>query len=99
MEETLRQSEERFALAVHGSNDGIWDHDMINNTLYWSPRLFELYGFDPNELDSNFDKFESRIHPDDEKEVKAAIEAHLKDRVPYDVEQRALTQSGEYRWF
>lgn len=70
IEEILRQSEERFALAVRYSNDGIWDHNMVNNTLYWSPRLFELYGFDPNEPDSSFDKYESRIHPDDEAQVK-----------------------------
>jgi PAS domain S-box-containing protein len=98
-EEALRQSDERFALAVRGSNDGIWDHDMANNTLYWSPHMFELYGLDPDELDVSFDKFESRLHSDDEEQVKAAIAAHLKDRVPYDVEHRGRIKSGEYRWF
>ncbi len=99
IEQALRQSEERFALAVQGSNDGIWDWDIVNNTLYWSPRLIELHGYDSNELDGSFDKFESTVHPDDEERINTAIEAHLKNRVPYDVEERGRTKSGEYRWF
>lgn len=97
--EALRVSEERFALAVQGSNDGIWDWDITNNTLYWSPRLKELLGYANVELEVDFDTFDSLLHPDDKELVAAAIEAHLKHRVPYDVEQRLRTKSGEYRWF
>jgi PAS domain S-box-containing protein len=95
----LRVSEERFALAVQGANDGIWDWDIKNNTLYWSPRMKELLGYADGELDVDFDTFESHLHPDDRERVGAVIEAHLKDRVTYDVEQRLRTKSGEYRWF
>jgi PAS domain S-box-containing protein len=98
-EEALRVSEERFALAVQGSNEGIWDWDIKNNTLYWSPRFKELLGYADDELDVDFDTFESHLHPDDRERMGAAIEAHLKDRGPYNVEQRLRTKSGEYRWF
>ncbi len=98
-EEALRTSEERFALAVRGSHDGLWDWDMLNNTLYWSPRLKELLGYADDELDVDFEIFETHLHPDDKEHTGAAIEAHLKDRVPYDVEERLLTKSGKYRWF
>jgi PAS domain S-box-containing protein len=98
-EEALRASEERFALAVQGTNDGMWDWDIQNNSLYWSPRMKELLGYADDELDVDFETFESRLHPDDKERMKTAIEAHLKDRAPYDVEQRLRTQSGEYRWF
>jgi PAS domain S-box-containing protein len=98
-EEALRASEERFTLAVRGSNDGVWDWDIQNNTLYWSPRLKELLGYADDELDIDFDTFDSLLHPDDKEHIGAAIEAHLKDRVPYDVEERQRTKSGEYRWF
>jgi PAS domain S-box-containing protein len=97
--EALRVSEERFALAVQGANDGIWDWDIKNNTLYWSPRMKELLGYADDELDVDFDTFESHLHPDDRERTGAVIEAHLKDRVTYDVEQRLRTKSGEYRWF
>jgi PAS domain S-box-containing protein len=98
-EEALRVSEERFALAVQGSNDGIWDWDIQNNSLYWSPRLKELLGYTDDELDVDFDTFNLLLHPDDKERTGAAIEAHLKDRGLYDVEQRLRTKSGEYRWF
>ncbi len=98
-EEALRISEERFALAVRGSNDGLWDWDILNDSLYWSPRLKELLGYAEDELDVDFSTFESHLHPDDRGRTKAAIEAHLKDRGLYDVEQRLRTKSGEYRCF
>ncbi|MGA9349936.1 MAG: PAS domain S-box protein [Anaerolineae bacterium] len=98
-EEALRVSEERFALAVQGANDGIWDWDIQNNSLYWSPRMKELLGYAVDELDIDFDTFDSLLHPDDREHTAAAIEAHLKKRGLYDVEQRLRTKSGEYHWF
>jgi PAS domain S-box-containing protein len=98
-EEALRVSEERFALAVQGANDGIWDWDIQNNSLYWSPRLKELLGYADDELDVDFETFELHLHPDDSEHTGAAIEAHLKDQVTYDVEERLRTKSGQYRWF
>jgi PAS domain S-box-containing protein len=97
-EEALRVSEERFALAMQGSNDGLYDWDIVNNTLYWSPRLKEILGYADDELDVDFDTFEALLHPDDREHTNAAIEAHLKNREPFDVEQRLLAKSGEYVW-
>ncbi|MFN8453489.1 MAG: PAS domain S-box protein [Anaerolineae bacterium] len=99
IEEALQVSRERLTLALEGTQDGIWDWDIVKGTLYWSPRFMELLGYDPDDLDESFNKFESRLHPDDEERVNAAIAAHLKDRVPYNVEERLRTKSGEYRWF
>ncbi|MGA9349937.1 MAG: diguanylate cyclase, partial [Anaerolineae bacterium] len=98
-EEALRVSEERFALAVQGSSDGLFDWDIQNHTLYWSPRLKEMLGYADDELDVDFDTLTSHLHPDDKEHTNAAIESHLKDRVPFNVEQRLRTKSGEYRWF
>jgi diguanylate cyclase (GGDEF)-like protein/PAS domain S-box-containing protein len=99
LEEALRVSEERFALAVQGSNDGIYDWDIANNTLYWSPRLKEMLGYADDELDIDFETFETLLHPNDREPTAAAIESHLRDRRPFNVEQRLRTKSGEYRWF
>lgn len=96
-EEALRVSQERFALAVAGTQDGIWDWDIKNNTLYWSPRLKEMLGYNPDEFEINFDIFSSLLHPED-RATNAALEAHLKQRTPYDIEQRLLAKSGEYVW-
>ena len=98
-EESLRASEERFALAVRGSNDGIWDWDMQNNTLYWSPRMKDLLGYADDEIDVNYDTFESHLHPEDRDRTLTILEAHLRDRAQYNVEHRLRTKSGDYRWF
>jgi len=97
--EALQVSEERFTLAMQGSNDGLWDWDIANDSLYWSPRFKELLGYADDELDVDFDVFETHLHPDDSEHTGVAIEAHLEDGGPYDVEQRLLTKSGDYRWF
>ena len=97
--EALRVSEERFDLAVQGSEAGLWDWDIPDNSLYWSPRFKELLGYADDELEVDFHTFESHLHPDDKEHTEAAIEDHLKDRGRYDVEQRLRTKSGEYRWF
>ncbi len=98
-EETLRASEERYALAVRGTSDGLWDRDILTNTEYWSPRFRELVGYHESELRSTFESFVSLLHPDDVDRVTLAIRAHLERRDPYDIEYRLRTKSGTYRWF
>jgi PAS domain S-box-containing protein/putative nucleotidyltransferase with HDIG domain len=97
--DALQVSEERFALAVQGANDGIWDWDIQKNSLYWSPRVKELLGYAEDELDITFDTLDSTLHPDDRDQTKSTIEARLKDGGLYRVDHRLRTKSGEYRWF
>ena len=98
-EEALRKSEERFDLAVAGSNDGLWDWDVRTNEVYYAPRFKELLGFRDDEFANTFAAFETALHPDDRQETLDLVQRHLQDRDPYDVEYRLLTESGEYRWF
>src|SRR5262249_14339964 len=98
-EEALRQSEERFALAVRGSNDGLWDWNILTNEVYYSPRFKELLGYGESEVEHELSSFESRFHPDDHDWVWQRVWDHVERRVPYDVEYRLRTKFGEYRWF
>jgi len=97
--DALQVSKERFALAVQGANDGIWDWDIQKESLYWSPRMKQLLGYADDELDPEFEMLDSLLHPNDREHTKAAIEASLKDGRLYDVDQQMRTKSGEYRWF
>ena len=98
-EEALRKSEERFDLAVRGSNDGIWDWNIRTNEIYHSPRVRELLRYGPDEYPDLLKSFESHLHPDDVARTWAAIHAHLDTRAPYDIEYRLRTKDGQYRWF
>jgi PAS domain-containing protein len=62
-EESLQRSEERYVLAVKGSNDGLWDYDMTANKVFYSPRYKHMLRLDLTEIDDSFDVFESRLHP------------------------------------
>ncbi|MBC8412093.1 PAS domain S-box protein [bacterium] len=98
-EEDLHKSEERYDLAVKGSSDGIWDWDIESNEVYFSPRFKELLGYEDHELQSSFQAWESRLHPDDHGAAMEAIEKHLKDHAPFDIEFQSKTRTGEYRWY
>jgi two-component system CheB/CheR fusion protein len=98
-EQRLQASEERYALAVRGTSDGLWDWDVDADVVYYSPRYRELLGYANDELFATHKGFLDRVHPDDQARVRAAVEAHLQRREPYDVELRLQTRSGAYRWF
>lgn len=95
----LQESEERFALAARGSSDGIWDWNVSTNDVFISARLKNLLGYEDHELENKFASFESHLHSDDRQRALAAVRDHLKRRVPYEVEYRLRTKSGQYRWF
>ena len=98
-EEALRNSEERFELAVAGSDDGLWDWNVLTNEVYFSPRFKQLLEFGDDEFKNEFSSFEKRLHPSDLAPIMGKIQQHLQEREPYDVEYRLKTKSGEYRWF
>lgn len=98
-EAALRASEERYQVAVRGSSDGIWDWNVLTNDMYYSPRFKELLGYEDHEVANTFTSLVSRLHADDERDFKTAVDAHLGRNSPYDVEYRLRTKSGHYRWF
>ncbi len=107
VEQRLRESIERFELAVRGANDGLWDAQprsnpwfQANAAVWYSPRYKELLGYSDEEFPNLLESWASRLHPHDRQRVFQAVRAHIADRrQPYDVEYRLRTKSGEYRWF
>lgn len=99
LEQQLRQSQERFELAVRGSNDGIWDWDIATGQVYYSSRYKELLGYAGDEFPNNFDAFRNHLNADDLDATLEALERHLDSDEPYDVKFRLCTKSGNWRWF
>ncbi|WP_200345629.1 EAL and GGDEF domain-containing protein [Halochromatium glycolicum] len=61
----LQASEERFALAMRGSNDGVFDWDLETNRVYYSPRWKAMLGYADDELENTLDTWERLVAPDD----------------------------------
>jgi PAS domain S-box-containing protein len=95
----LRTSDERYLLALAGSTDGLWDWDLLSDTVFYSDRFREILGYTPAEFPGTIDSFRSRLHPEEAEAIWTAIERHLKERVAYKVEYRLRTKSGQYLWF
>ncbi len=94
----LKESQERYALAVKGSQDGLWDWNILTDEVYIAPRFKEILGYRDSEIPDRFSFWPSRLHPDDRDRVLAALQNHLENRVPYDIEYRLRHKTGEYRW-
>ena len=97
-QEALRESQERYTLAVRGSGDGLWDWNILTNEVYYAPRFKEILGYQDREMPNHFSSFESRLHPEDRDRTLEAFQQHLERRVPYDLEYRLRTKTGDYRW-
>ncbi len=99
-EEALRESEERFNLAVNATLDGIWDWNILTNEEYFAPRWCEILGYshDDPELLHVFESWASQIHADDYERVMDAVKAHLEKGNTFDIDYRHRHKSGEYRW-
>jgi PAS domain S-box-containing protein len=97
--EALAASEERFALAVRGTNDGLWDWDVRTNDTYYSPRFKELLGYGEEEFPHRIETFLDHLHPEDRPRVQEVANRHLYDREPFVVEYRLGNKAGQSRWF
>ncbi len=98
-EEALKASEARFALAVAGSLNGLWDWDVRTGTVYYSPRFQELLGFVASEMENTFEAWQTRLHPEDSSATMTAVNDHLKHKRPFSHRYRLRCKQGEYRWF
>jgi PAS domain S-box-containing protein len=97
-EASLRESEERWQLAIAGCNDGIWDHVLKTNVLFVSEQAAAIAGI-PEGVEPSLEEFMERIHPDDQQKFQQAIDAHLQQQTPlYVCELRIRHPDGKYHW-
>ena len=96
----LHESENRYALAAKGANDGLWDWDLITESAYYSQRWVEIMGIRPEAGQKPCKEcWLERIHPEDYEKVVSELDSHLEGKTKhFQNEHRVLHQNGEYRW-
>lgn len=98
-EEQVRVSEERYALAVDGAHDGVWDWDLSTDEIYFSTRWKSLLGYQGDELNGGAEEWFDRVHPDDIERLRKEIQIHLDGRTQhFESEHRIQHRDGAYRW-
>jgi diguanylate cyclase (GGDEF)-like protein/PAS domain S-box-containing protein len=98
-QEALKESEERYALAAQGSNDGLWDWNLSANVVHFSPRWKAMLGYEESQISDRPEEWFDRIHDADRERVKEEIAAHQKRFTPhFESEHRVLHKDGSFRW-
>jgi len=98
-ERALWESEERYALAVSGANDGIWDWNLTTGIAYFSPRWKAMLGYRDDEIGFGIEEWFSRVHPEDNTGLRKALEAHLAGHQPhFEHEHRMFNKSDTPIW-
>lgn len=91
----LRESQERFYLAMRGTQDGLWDWNIETHSVYFSPRWKEMVGYRPDELDNSVDTWRRLMHPDDREAAERRLEAFFNGGGEnYDSEFRLVHKAG-----
>ena len=94
----LARLEERNALSLPAANDGMWDFDVENNTVYYSPRWRKMLGYDEHDVDVTPD-WRRLVHPDDLARVQAMIRDHIAGKTPmFESVHRMRHVKGDWRW-
>ena len=99
MSQKLRESEERYALAVSGSQVGVWQVNLLTLEIYVAPNMKNLLGYAEQESSICSEEWLNAVHPDDQQSLLTVAIAHLEGLTPHlEVEHRLLHQDGNIRW-
>jgi len=95
----LRESEFRWKFAIEGSGDGLWDWNVTDGTVFFSPQYKQMLGLRDFEMDNEVQEWEARIHPDDKAASMTALQAYLHGQIPvYATQYRMRCKDGSYKW-
>ncbi len=97
IENALRESEERFSLAIAGANDGLWDWNLKTNEVIFSPRWKSMLGYEDHELANHLSSWSDNVHADDIGSAMREVEDYLSGKISeYSIEFRMRHKLGHY---
>jgi diguanylate cyclase (GGDEF)-like protein/PAS domain S-box-containing protein len=99
LQQELKTSQERYSLALRGTNDGLWDWDLVGQEIYYSPRWKRLLGYEEHEVGGSPDEWLKRVHPLDSSALRNDLDTHLRGQsTQFSNEHRIRHKDGSYRW-
>jgi two-component system, LuxR family, sensor kinase FixL len=96
-EADLRETKQRMELAASAAELGMWMWDIVRNEIWITDKGRALFGFARSEK-LDFDRFRSRIHPEDRESVLNAVQNSLRTGAEYESEYRVMLPDGQLRW-
>jgi len=98
-EEKLIKSEERYALGIEASEQGIWDRNVETNEVFYSEQWKKQIGYADDELKNEFNTWIEHLHPDEKEYCQNAVQAYLTHPVEHFIlDFRFRHKDGSYRW-
>lgn len=95
----LRDSEERWKLALESTGDGVWDWHIPTGREYFSQRLLQMYGLEEADISNRATELDERTHPDDLAGLCQSRQAHFDGLTPtYVNEHRIRCKDGSWKW-
>jgi PAS domain S-box-containing protein len=94
-----RTMEQRYAFAVEGAGDGVWDWDLRTGAMPLSGNYEGMLGYAKGEITATIDAWVANVHPEDLPRIKATLDEYLAGALPaYTVELRLRCKDGAYKW-
>ena len=92
----MRESEQRLALALRASHEGVWDWNVETGAVWYSSRHMEMLGYADSEIEPRASAFENLLHPDDRVRFHDTVEAVLRGEREHEIEFRLRHKDGHY---
>ncbi len=93
-QEAYKALYERTRIALKSANIGVWDLDIINNSLFWDDNMFALYGAEKQNFDNTFSAWEKTVHPEDLESTNKKVEDAIEGKAELDTDFRIIKTDG-----
>jgi len=97
-ERRLEATKRRLDLALEATETGVWEWDLMTDTVVWDETLERVLGLDPGTFEGTYEAFAERVHPDDREAMERAVDRTLTTGDPYRAEFRMLHADGSVLW-
>ncbi|MEY3880577.1 MAG: hypothetical protein RIQ94_1373 [Pseudomonadota bacterium] len=96
-EQALQESENRLMLAIKGSSDALWDWNLENNQMYYSPQWWHMQGYETDELSSDATLWKNLVHPDDIVSIQQGLRKAMQSgEITHSIEFRLRHKESHY---